>query len=267
MASQRARANSDAEIIAAIREGNTATTNAIAEAIRGLGAIFARPAAPAVDPNLQLMQMFNMMKIAREAFGPVVAPKSASEQLGEIVQLMDATKQIRRTIGNSEKEPDLLSELAPKVLEVIQAGLMQRGGQAPAALPPPAQGATMGAPPAENPQPQPEGIEMDPKMYSEEQKPLAMAIGQLNLAASFGMETKEAAERVYESAPDDMLKMLRAADWFEKLAAFAPDMRQYEQWYRQVRGDVLEIMDEEASDAKAAANGAGTDAAPAPKAA
>lgn len=223
--------------------------------------IDALAAAPRIDPSEQIKQTLGLVAAMRDAFGsnqPPPAPQSSVSMIKELMTTIHAMKAIRAEIEPPEVPDDPLAASLPKILELIGAASRQsephpfpavavpNSMQNPVALAAPAL-------PSENQKPAANETGEDSMIIA-----FKSAVALLNLKAASNGDIEEAAELVYENAPDDLFEILRAENWFDALAQVAPAIVPFREWYTKLRDRVLAIDDEE--------NSKGKDSAPVAKA-
>lgn len=214
-----------------------------------------------VDPAQSMERTLALAKSFREAFGAPAAPPAQQPQhqptvaqtIKEMLVLQEFMDQLR-----SRREPpgDDLATLGVKALDTISkvfaggapgaVGELAGGEQLmPTVTTPPALAA---ATPATTTAPNGDASPMTA---------LHASITQLNFLASTGTSAEAAAPLVAEKLPDDVFEFIaNDPQWFERLAAMAPSVRQYEKWYRELREEIVAL--ETDGDAAAAPGAAPT---------
>lgn len=76
---------------------------------------------------------------------------------------------------------------------------------------------------------------------------LRVAVQTLNGMAVFQMDPDDAADMIFNSdqIPEEVLPILKAADWFEQLARIAPACQPHKDWYVKTHAALLKIFEEE----------------------
>lgn len=213
--------------------------------------------APPVDPMAQMMQMLTMMKLMREATGPVEAPKSQlSDTLALIKELKGATKLFE---GGSEDGG--MMGMVKDMLPAIAAMATQNKTPEPAP-----QVQRIAAPRAVQQAPEPEGLTDEQIAGAMNMSPMQILKLRGNLAilvamAQAGATVEEGAEHLLDSLPDEMLPMLDEPQWWVALTAVAPDLRPHEEWAKAVHALSLEILDAPEEPDEQPANQQSSDAA------
>jgi hypothetical protein len=228
---------------------------------------------PQKDPMEEMTKMLSMMTMMRQAMGmdnQSRAGSSISEIVGAIRELRSAADEV----SPQREEPETMMAMLPKVLDIVSAGMSKGQPQAqpepdafhPVELPPvfaqapqqPQAQAETQAPPAYQPNPEPEPSQSQPQ--SEDQMQFGKYLFKLRayLSALVDMATKaippeKTAEFVVDKLPDEMLEIMELPNWFEQLAAVAPEVKNHEVYLRQVRDlalGMLEFEDEGEDDIK-----------------
>jgi hypothetical protein len=230
---------------------------------------------PQKDPMEEMTKMLSMMTMMRQAMGmdnQSRAGSSISEIVGAIRELRSAADEV----SPQREEPETMMAMLPKVLDIVSAGMSKGQPQAqpepeafhPVDLPPafaqaPQQPqaqpqAETQAQPAYQPNPEPEPSQSQPQ--SEDQMQFGKYLFKLRayLSALVDMATKaippeKTAEFVVDKLPDELLEIMELPNWFEQLAAVAPEVKNHEVYLRQVRDlalGMLEFEDEGEDDPK-----------------
>ena len=230
---------------------------------------------PQKDPMEEMTKMLSMMTMMRQAMGmdnQSRAGSSISEIVGAIRELRSAADEV----SPQREEPETMMAMLPKVLDIVSAGMGKGQAQVhpepeafhPVDLPPafaqaPQQAqaqpqAEPQAQPAYQPNPEPEPTQTTPQ--SEEQMQFGKYLFKLRayLSALVDMATKaippeKTAEFVVDKLPDELLEIMELPNWFEQLAAVAPEVKSHEVYLRQVRDlalGMLEFEDEGEDDPK-----------------
>lgn len=210
-------------------------------------------AKPAIDPTQQMQTMLAMMVQMREAFGlnqPAQKQQTTSEVLKEIMGFFDVAKQIREEIEPTPPDTSLagVGLEALKVIGQIVGQKQDSGNPIPSVAIPPQLSIEQAALAAASQNQQPSAQGDNVKENSPEMAVFQEAITGLNAFARFNADPQMVAEMIFEKAPDEVLDLLvKNADWFEQIRAFAPSVAPFEAWYRKVHSALLEIWREENS--------------------
>jgi len=214
-----------------------------------LEALTARPAP--VDPMAQMMQMFSMMKLMREATGEVTQQKSS---IHEIMSTIKELRAVSEEINPPPADDSLIGQL-PKILDLVQTGMAQQ--RAPESV----QFPTVGIPPTlytENQTPQPQVTELaQPSQEADMTLQMKAYLAVLIAMAAKDSDTDSAAELVYEHAPDEIIDMLENPAWFEVLSTVEAKVKPHKAWFEKVAAKVLSFIIED--------NKANADTSEAPK--
>jgi len=226
---------------------------------------------PQKDPMEEMTKMLSMMTMMRQAMGmdnQSRAGSSISEIVGAIRELRSAADEV----SPQREEPETMMAMLPKVLDIVSAGMGKGQAQVhpepeafhPVDLPPAFAQATQQvqaqpepqAPPAYQPNPEP--TQSQPQ--SEDQMQFGKYLFKLRayLSALVDMATKaippeKTAEFVVDKLPDELLEIMELPNWFEQLAAVAPEVKNHEEYLRKVRDlalGMLEFEDEGEDDIK-----------------
>jgi len=218
---------------------------------------------PQKDPMEEMTKMLSMMTMMRQAMGmdnQSRAGSSISEIVGAIRELRSAADEV----SPQREEPETMMAMLPKVLDIVSAGMSKGQAQVqpepeafhPVDLPPafaqaPQQvqaQAEPQAPPAYQPNPEPEPTQTTPQ--TEEQMQFGKYLFKLRayLSALVDMATKvvpveKTAEFVVDKLPDELLEIMELPNWFEQLAAVAPEVKNHEAYLRQVRDLALGMLE------------------------
>jgi len=210
-----------------------------------LQALTTRPAAP--DPMAQMRDMLGLMTAMRGAMGlDAQASKSGvSEALAIVRELREASSELNPP-DDADNPVGALTRMLPSVIDMVKTGMAQQGAQAPqfpvVELPSALTAAPVSSPVTthfEDDQPQPESVD---KMSI---TTLRMHLAVLIDMASKNMPAAEAAESVYNKAPDEVLDMLGYPGWLDLLGKFESGVLPYREWFTNVAAIVAEIIKEE----------------------
>jgi len=152
--------------------------------------------------------------------------------------------------------------MLPKVLDIVSAGMGKGQTQAqpqleqqdfqPVQLPPSfAQAQASNQEPAPQPAaPTPNPIEPNQQPQSEDEmnhmKYIFKLRAYLSALVDFAVKlapAEKAAEFVVDKLPDEMLEIMELPNWFEQLAAVAPEVQKHEEYLRRVRDLALSMLD------------------------
>jgi len=230
---------------------------------------------PQKDPMEEMTKMLSMMTMMRQAMG-IDGQQRSGSSIGEIVEAIRELRSAADEVSPQREEPESMMSMLPKVLDIVSAGMGKGQAQAqaqaqsepeafyPVDLPPAFAQPTQQvqaqpepqAPPAYQPNPEP----TQPQPQSEEQMQFGKYIFKLRayLSALVDMATKaipaeKTAEFVVDKLPDELLEIMELPNWFEQLAAVAPEVKNHEAYLRQVRDlalGMLEFEDEGEDDPK-----------------
>ena len=230
---------------------------------------------PQKDPMEEMTKMLSMMTMMRQAMG-MDGQQRAGSSISEIVGAIRELRSAADEVSPQREEPETMMAMLPKVLDIVSAGMSKGQPQAqpepeafhPVDLPPafaqaPQQAqaqpqAEPQAQPAYQPNPEPEPTQTTPQ--SEEQMQFGKYLFKLRayLSALVDMATKaippeKTAEFVVDKLPDELLEIMELPNWFEQLAAVAPEVKNHEAYLRHVRDlalSMLEFEDESENDLK-----------------
>jgi hypothetical protein len=220
---------------------------------------------PQKDPMEEMTKMLSMMTMMRQAMG-MDGQQRSSSSIGEIVEAIRELRSAADEVSPQREEPETMMAMLPKVLDIVSAGMSKGQPQAqpepeafhPVDLPPafaqaPQQAqaqpqAEPQAQPAYQPNPEPEPTQTTPQ--SEEQMQFGKYLFKLRayLSALVDMATKaippeKTAEFVVDKLPDELLEIMELPNWFEQLAAVAPEVKNHETYLRQVRDLALGMLE------------------------
>jgi hypothetical protein len=240
---------------------------------RMLDALVQMKQAPQKDPMEEMTKMLSMMTMMRQAMGMDGQQRSGSS-IGEIVEAIRELRSAADEVSPQREEPESMMAMLPKVLDIVSAGMGK--GQAQAQVQPePEAFHQIDLPPAfaqqvQQPQaqpqsepqpayqPNPEPTQTQPQ--SEDQMQFGKYLFKLRayLSALVDMATRaippeKTAEFVVDKLPDELLEIMELPNWFEQLAAVAPEVKNHEAYLRQVRDlalSMLEFDDEGEDDTK-----------------
>lgn len=230
---------------------------------------------PQKDPMEEMTKMLSMMTMMRQAMGMDGQQRSGSS-IGEIVEAIRELRSAADEVSPQREEPESMMAMLPKVLDIVSAGMGKGQSQAQAQVQPepeafhqielpPAFAQQVQQPqaqPQSEPQPayqpNPEPVQTQPQ--TEEQMQFGKYLFKLRayLSALVDMATRaippeKTAEFVVDKLPDELLEIMELPNWFEQLAAVAPEVKNHEAYLRQVRDlalGMLEFEDEGEDDIK-----------------
>lgn len=218
-----------------------------------LEALVSIKSAPAKDPMEEMTKMMGMMTMMREAFGLNQPQGREKSSIGEIVSAIRELRGAADEISpQSEKEPDGLMAVLPKMLELVSKGQQsQQEAQQAAQFPPVQLPPSFQAPEQQQQQQQPQQSEQAPAPTQDEADMKVMTMIKLRsyLKTLVDMAVKLtpvdlAAEFVYEKIPDDLIEIMALDNWFDLLAAVAPDVKDHKDWLQQVRDKALSMFED-----------------------
>jgi hypothetical protein len=218
-----------------------------------------KQAAPAQDP----MQVFSMMKMAREAMGlDSIAPAAPAKQQSPLAMLKEVME-IKQLLKEdepgytppqsaTEKLLDMAAPLIGSLMTAHRAGTLppdvsaQVGAVAP--MLPMLQGAQVQPEampqPVENSTPQTNPIEQPAEggdVNYFQKKAINFKLEKLNKkAAKNEPVTDELADEIAAILPEDAFNLLAMPEWFEFFSEEFPIVKPYEAWYRQLRDKLIE---------------------------
>lgn len=229
---------------------------------RMLNALVEMKQAPQKDPMEEMTRMLGMMSAMREAMGLNQQPQGREKSsIGEIVSAIRELRGAAEELTpQSEKEPDSLVGMLPKVLELVTAGQQAQqaqqgvdpglGGMMPQGDP----GAVLSPvtiPPSMIPTPANATPEDEPVKLTTAFKLRAYLKALIDMAKANDPVPK-AAQFVYEKLPDDLLDMMELPAWFEMLASVAPEVRDHKDYITKVRDAAMALLNEPEDGAQAA---------------
>jgi hypothetical protein len=204
----------------------------------------------------EMTRMLTMMTHMREAMGLNQQPQGREKSsIGEIVaairELRGAAEELT---PQTEKEPDSLIGMLPKVLELVKTGQQAQQGMDPglggmipqgdpgAVLSPVTIPASMAQTPTED----------EPVKITTAFKLRAYLKALIDMAKAKDPVSK-AAQFVYEKLPDDLLDMMELPAWFDMLASVAPEVRDHREYITEVRNAALALLNQPEDDEPQAA--------------
>lgn len=227
-----------------------------------LDALVAMKQAPAKDPMEEMTKMLSMMTMMRQAMGMDGQQSRAGSSISEIVGAIRELRSAADEVAPQREEPETMMAMLPKVLDIVSAGMGKGQAQAqpqpeqeqfqPVQLPPSfAQAQTSNQEPAVQPAaPTPNPIEPNQQPQSEDEmnhmKYIFKLRAYLSALVDFAVKlapAEKAAEFVVDKLPDEMLEIMELPNWFEQLAAVAPEVQKHEEYLRRVRDLALSMLD------------------------
>jgi hypothetical protein len=218
---------------------------------------------PQKDPMEEMTKMLSMMTMMRQAMGMDGQQRSGSS-IGEIVEAIRELRSAADEVSPQREEPETMMAMLPKVLDIVSAGMGKGQAQAqpePEAFHqvelPPAFAQQVQQPqaqPQSEPQPayqqNPEPAQTQDSPQAEDQMQFGKYLFKLRayLSALVDMATKvvpveKTAEFVVDKLPDELLEIMELPNWFEQLAAVAPEVKNHEAYLRQVRDLALSMLE------------------------
>jgi hypothetical protein len=223
-----------------------------------LSALVEMKQAPQKDPMEEMTRMLGMMTAMREAMGLNQTQAREKSSIGEIVSAIRELRGAAEELTpQTEKEPESLIGMLPKVLELVKSGQQAQQGMDPglggmipqgdpgAVLSPVTIPASM-AQPVTQTQPEDEPVRITTAF-----KLRAYLRALVDMAKNKDPIPK-AAQFVYEKLPDDLLEMMELPAWFEMLASVAPEVRDHRDYITQVRDAALALLNDPEDGAQAA---------------
>jgi hypothetical protein len=220
---------------------------------RMLTALVEMKQAPQKDPMEEMTRMLGMMSAMREAMGLNQSQGREKSSIGEIVSAIRELRGAAEELTpQTEKEPDSLISMLPKVFELVKSGQQAQqgpdigiGGMMPQAaaepvLSPVTIPQSMAYPPIQPAQP----VEEESTVrLTTAFKLRAYLKALINMAVAKDPVPK-AAQFVAEKLPDDLLDMMELPAWFEMLASVAPEVRNHREYITAVRDAALALLDD-----------------------
>jgi outer membrane biosynthesis protein TonB len=235
-----------------------------------LDALVAMKQAPQKDPMEEMTKMLSMMTMMRQAMGVDNQPRAGSS-ISEIVGAIRELRSAADEVSPPRDEPDSMMSMLPKVLDIVAAstGKGQPAQPEPQAFEPvqfPTSFAQAQPQPQPQPQPEPQPEpQPNPEPQSEDEMNFGKYLFKLRayLSALVDMATKvipveTTAQFVIDKLPDELLEIMELPNWFEQLAAVAPEVKAHEDYLRKVRDLALSMLDYE-DDVEGDAKVGGTD--------
>jgi hypothetical protein len=256
----------DPDMLGAIRlmiEANNENTRRILEAMAA-----SRAAPISEDAILDKLAKYKTL------FGGNDGGFSPDRMIGFLTSVVGAATGMKELVGDSAgketNELDILGKAIDKFGEPIAEAIANFAGKPRAALPAPT-GATVRPPnthPAQSPQhhiqpqPQPQQPEEDVNIIFR-----TMVAGHLKtLCAKAAAQGDPVlyAELIVDEVPEDKLQeLLGVPDWFDKLCAIEPNVRNYPAWFGELAGEVTAILQAPPEDDISGTDTPATDGAPA----
>jgi hypothetical protein len=189
------------------------------------------------EPVKTTMDMLRELQMMREIFAPAQPP------VQPVTQIMDAMKTGMEMAamnsggdGNNAWAMKAMEMFGKPIMEAVMSG--QIAPARPQMLPAPAQVAQ---------------TPVQSQHTTTEDEPMNLMIKGylliLSKAAAEGQAVEEYADSILNLLPasnmDEFEKMLRGADWQEKLASYSPDVVVHPAWYRSLRDTIIQFIDED----------------------
>jgi hypothetical protein len=211
--------------------------------------------APPKDSMEEMGKMLTMMAAMREAMGMNQPQGREKSSIGEIVSAIRELRGAADEISpQSDKEPDGLMAVLPKMLELVSRGQQSQQDALQAAQFPPVQlPASFQSPDQQQQQQQPVQPEQTqaqtPTQDEADMKVMTMIKLKSYLKTLVDMAVKStpvdlAAQFVYEKIPDDLIEIMALDNWFDLLAAVAPDVKEHRDWLQKVRDQALSLFED-----------------------
>jgi len=207
-----------------------------------LHALSARPEpAPPVSAHDQMMHMMQMIKLSRDAFAPHTEPRS---QISEIVSAMREIREASAELNPNPQPSDPLSDALPGMIDLIGKFAPGAAQAAPAAVPL----LTLPESLSGAPGPVPEASAAPPtEAQPADDQGLAVATLKMHLAMLIDLASKaapvdEAANLVYDRAPDEIIDLIAFPNWLTMLEQFEPAVKPHAAWFESVAAKVAELI-------------------------
>jgi hypothetical protein len=203
---------------------------------------------PPADPHAQMMQMMQMIKLARDAFAPHTEPRS---QISEIVSAMREIREASAELNPNMQPSDPLSEALPGMIDLIGKFAPGAAKAAPATMPLLTLPESLSGAPGAVPEASPSSAQSAPPDNPEG---LAVATLKMHLAMLIDMADKaapvaDAANLVYDRAPDEIIDLLAFPNWFTMLGQFEPRVIPHAAWFQSVGAAVAAMIRAEVDEA------------------
>jgi hypothetical protein len=248
---------------------------------RMLDALVQMKQAPQKDPMEEMTKMLSMMTMMRQAMGMDGQQSRAGSSISEIVGAIRELRSAADEVSPQREEPETMMAMLPKVLDIVSAGMGKAQAQQqqqpeqqdfqPVQLPASFyQSEQSSQEPAVQPAaPTPNPIETDQQPEGESEvnhmKYIFKLRAYLSALVDFAVKlapAETAAQFVVDKLPDELLEIMELPNWFEQLAAVAPEVVKHEQYIRKVRDlamSMLDFEDEEGGDDDGTPKVGGTD--------
>jgi hypothetical protein len=207
-----------------------------------------------------------MMRQAMGMDGQQRAGSSISEIVGAIRELRSAADEV----APQREEPETMMAMLPKVLDIVSAGMSKGQAQPqtepeqhfePVQLPPsfyqPEQSSqpVPETPAVQTPEPIPQNQQPQTEDEVNHLKYIFKLRSYLSALVDFAVKLAPAettAQFVVDKLPDELIEIMELPNWFEQLAAVAPEVKNHEEYLRKVRDLALSMIDyeEEPEDSK-----------------
>lgn len=221
------------------------------------------------DPMSSMKEMFGMMTMMREAMGL----NNQASQKSSIAEIMEAVREMRAVAEEinprpeREDDPDNPMAIVGKIADLVGQAMRNPAAAAqlqqsmPGIALPPALQAPVALPdapapvaPVASPVATPDQTEQEAEMSVEDLRAefsKVLAIGVQWQATKSPELVAEAADRVYEFLPDEMVEPFRSEQWFDMLRLVDQSVSVHQEFLTLVRAETLSFFDEDANDAPA----------------
>jgi len=194
------------------------------------------------DPMAEMQRTLALFSTVKEILAPPPAPAqpSPASTIKEVAEMFGLLKMVREEIEPPPPPPDdPLSAALPKMLDII-AGAQKSD---------PEQSLPMVNVPALSP---PEKTGQNAANENTEPDMTQVAFQWLTALAKTDADIEQPADMIYEQAPDELIALLKAPNWFDQLAAIHPKIAPFRAWFTKLRDRVLQIYSEENNPPQAA---------------
>jgi hypothetical protein len=216
---------------------------------------------PQKDPMEEMTKMLTMMGMMRQAMGMDGQQSRAGSSISEIVGAIRELRSAADEVSPQREEPETMMAMLPKVLDIVSAGMNKGSAQAhpeqpqdfqPVQLPPsfyqPEQSSQEPAVQPAAPAPNPIQTDQQPEGENEvnHMKYIFKLRAYLSALVDFAVKlapAETAAQFVVDKLPDELLEIMELPNWFEQLAAVAPEVVKHEAYIRKVRDLAMSMLD------------------------
>jgi len=236
---------------------------------RMLDALVQMKQAPQKDPMEEMTKMLSMMTMMRQAMG-MDGQQRAGSSISEIVGAIRELRSAADEVAPQREEPETMMAMLPKVLDIVSAGMSKGQAQPqtepeqhfePVQLPPsfyqPEQSSqpVPETPAVQTPEPIPQNQQPQTEDEVNHLKYIFKLRSYLSALVDFAVKLAPAettAQFVVDKLPDELIEIMELPNWFEQLAAVAPEVKNHEEYLRKVRDLALSMIDyeEEPEDSK-----------------